>query len=109
MIIFMIIIPIIIHNIDHHISCQILTIFVEAMASDLIVTHIKATRESSPPSLLGFYKRYLGVHNPNYKFMAEVVLTYCLALHVFRAGVRRNNLRATNAANTKYRCKLQSI
>lgn len=34
--------------------------------------------------------------------MAEVVFTYCLALHVFRAGVRRNNSLAINAAKTKF-------
>jgi hypothetical protein len=34
--------------------------------------------------------------------MAEVVFTYCLALHVFRAGVRRNNSCAINAGKTKF-------
>lgn len=73
----------------------------EAMASELLVTYIKATKESSPPSLLGFYQWYLGVRNPNYTFLAEVVFTYCLALHIFRAVVRRNNSTAINAAKTK--------
>ncbi|XP_062603684.1 uncharacterized protein LOC134265484 [Saccostrea cucullata] len=87
---------------DHHKSWQILTIFMEAMSSELLTTYIKDTRESSPPSYLGFYEWYLGVRNPNYKFMAEVVFTYCLALHVFRAGVRRNNTLAINAGKTKF-------
>lgn len=33
--------------------------------------------------------------------MAEVGFTYCLALQVFRIGVRRNNTRVINAGKTK--------
>lgn len=42
------------------------------------------------------------VKNPNYKFMAEVVFSYCLALHVFWARVRRNNSTAINVSKTKF-------
>lgn len=94
-------IAIIIQCIDHHKSWQTLYIFMEAMTSDSLVLYVKATRESFPPSLLALYQWYFGVRNPNYKFMAEVVFTYCLALHVFRAGVRRNNSRAINATKNK--------
>ena len=57
----------------------------EAMASELLLVYISKSTEASLPSVLGFYQWYLGVGNPNYKFIAEVVFTYCFALHVFRA------------------------
>lgn len=79
------VIPIIIHYIYHHKSWQILSIFMEAMASELLVSYVKSHYLSFTSGACN-----LGVRNPN-KFMAEVVFTYCLALHVFRAGVRRNN------------------
>lgn len=34
-------------------------------------------------------------------FLSEAVLTYCLSLHVFRAGVRRNNSDAINVAKAR--------
>lgn len=34
--------------------------------------------------------------------MSEVVFTYCLALHVFRAGIRRNNSTAIQAGKVKF-------
>ena len=34
--------------------------------------------------------------------MSDMVFTYCLALHVFRAGVRRNNSSAINAGKNKF-------
>ena len=74
----------------------------EAMASEFLLVYIREITESSPPSVLDFYQWYLGVGNPNYKFMAEVVFTYCFALHVFRAGVRRNNACAINAGKCKF-------
>lgn len=42
------------------------------------------------------------VKKPNYKFMAEVVFSYCLALHVFWARVGRNNSTAINVSKTKF-------
>ena len=86
---------------DHHKSWQILQIFFHAMAEELIVVYIRE-KSDSPPSLNGFYTWMGDVKNKNYKFMAETVFTYCLALHVFRAGVRRNNSIALNAAKAKF-------
>ena len=74
----------------------------EAMTSELLLVYIRETTESSPPSVLGFYQWYLGVGNPNYKFIAEVVFTYCFALHVFRACVWRNNACAITAGTCKF-------
>lgn len=37
-----------------------------------------------------------------YEFMREVVFTYCLSIHVFRAGVRRNNADAINCSKAKF-------
>ena len=59
----------------------------EAMTSELLLVYIRETTESSAPPVLVFYKWYLGVGNPNYKFIAEVEFTYCFALHVFIACV----------------------
>lgn len=73
---------------EHRQSWHIFTIFMEVMTSELLLIYIRNTTESSPPSALRFDQWYLGVRNPNYKLMAEVVFTFCLALHVFRAGVR---------------------
>jgi hypothetical protein len=90
-------------------SWQILSMFMETMASELLYTYLRSTKESPPPSLLGFYQWYLGVSNPNYKFMAEVVFTYCLAFHVFRAGVRRNNSCARTITRTSNQFRKEEI
>ncbi|XP_071138418.1 uncharacterized protein [Mytilus edulis] len=88
---------------DHHKSWQILQIFMFATAQELLTVFCKEqVKQKSPVSAVGYYKWLLGVQNKNYSLMSEIVFTYCLALHVFRAGVRRNNTAAIQTAKVKF-------
>ena len=88
---------------DHHKSWQIFQIFLQSTAKELLIPYVQeCSSQCVPPSVPGYYKWLDSVQNPNYKFMCEVVFTYCLALHVFRAGVRRNNSEAIIASRAKF-------
>ena len=87
---------------DHHKSWQIIQIYMFAVTRELLLPlclqQIKAKR---PATLLGYYQWLSEVRSPNYKLHAELVFSYCLALHVFRAGVRRNNSAVIQTAKVK--------
>ncbi|VDI12845.1 Hypothetical predicted protein [Mytilus galloprovincialis] len=88
---------------DHHKSWQMVQIFLHAMGQELLLPYVqKVILEGGSPFPAGYYHWLQGVQNPNYNFMKEVVFSYCLAIHVFRAGVRRNNTEAVNIVKTKF-------
>ncbi|XP_062594161.1 uncharacterized protein LOC134255654 [Saccostrea cucullata] len=88
---------------DHHKSWQIFQIFLHAMAEELLLLYAREElKRNERPTGEGFYKWTKHVKNPNYKFMVDAVFTLCLSLHVFRAGVRRNNTSAIRTALFKF-------
>ncbi|CAG2233782.1 unnamed protein product [Mytilus edulis] len=79
------------------------TAFMFAMAQELLKNYCsEQTNKNEPVSAVGYYQWLSGVQNHNYALMSEIVFTYCLALHVFRAGVRRNNTAAIQTAKVKF-------
>ncbi|XP_062592407.1 uncharacterized protein LOC134253831 [Saccostrea cucullata] len=89
---------------DHHKSWQTLQIFLHAMSEELITPYVRHCKSDNlHPSLAGYYG-WLQSSQPTalYEFMREVVFTYCLSIHVFRAGVRRNNTDAINCSKAKF-------
>ncbi|XP_052075429.1 uncharacterized protein LOC127712863 [Mytilus californianus] len=88
---------------DHHKSWQSLMIFMHSMAQELLVPYCRQeVKKNANPSLTGYFSYLNGATSSNYKFMSEVVFTYCLALHVFRAGIRRDNSTAIQAGKVKF-------
>ncbi|XP_076087738.1 uncharacterized protein LOC143058159 [Mytilus galloprovincialis] len=88
---------------DHHKTWQILQIFMFAMAQELLHPYCRQQVLSCrTPTVEGFYLWLAKVSNPNFKFMSDVVFTSCLALHVLRAGTRRNNSTAIQAGKFKF-------
>lgn len=62
---------------DHHKNWQIFQIFLQSMAAELLLVYVRDPNTSSP-SVNGFYEWYVGVKNPNYKFMAELPRPPCI-------------------------------
>ncbi|KAJ8310200.1 hypothetical protein KUTeg_012065 [Tegillarca granosa] len=88
---------------DHHKSWQILEIFLHSMADELLVVYCRhELKNDVSPTVRGFYKFIEEAKNPNYLFLCNAIFTYCLALHIFRAGVRRNNASVIDAALYKF-------
>lgn len=48
------------------------------------------------------YFQWIPQRSQLYVFSSEAVFTYCLSLHVFRAGVRWNNCKAINVAKAHF-------
>lgn len=75
-----------------------------AVSEELITPYVRHCKSDNlHPSLAGYYG-WLQSSQPTalYEFMREVVFTYCLSIHVFRAGVRRNNTDAINCSKAKF-------
>lgn len=73
------------------------------MAQELLKNYCsQQTNKNEPVSAVGYYQWLSGVQNHNYALMSEIVFTYCLALHVFRAEVRGNNTAAIQTAKVKF-------
>lgn len=73
------------------------------MADELLVPYCRsAMMEDNTPSLSGFYTWIESACNSNYKFMLDAVFTCCFSLHLFRAGVRRNNSSAIQCSKHKF-------
>lgn len=72
---------------DHHKSWLILEIFLYAMSAELILPYARQVlADNLEPSV----RRYLEhLRPPNQKLMYNIPFNFRLALHVFRAGVRR--------------------
>ena len=77
---------------DHHKAWQIIQILLFGTMDELLLPYVKsciaANRE---PSMEGLNEFMVSVKNPKFHFLYKSVLTYLLALFVFRCGVRRNN------------------
>lgn len=88
---------------DHHKSWQIIKIVLHSVAEELIWEFVRDKLPSNEVLNTASYYLWLSnVKNENYRFMADVVFTYCFALHLFRSGVRWNNAEAINTAKTKF-------
>ncbi|CAG2230053.1 unnamed protein product [Mytilus edulis] len=78
-------------------------IFMHSMAQEQLVPYCsQEAKTNSNPILSGYFSYLNGSTSSNYKFMLEVVFTYCLAIFVFRAGIRRNNSNAIQAGKVKF-------
>ena len=53
-------------------------------------------------SLDWFYNWLSCATHPNIVFMQVAIFTYCLALHIFKASVRRNNSQVIQASKAKF-------
>lgn len=85
---------------DHHTSWQILEIFLYAMSAELILPYARQVlAENLEPSVRGFLKH---LRTPNQKLMYNILFNFSLALHDFRAGVRRNNSEVILASMSKF-------
>ncbi|XP_062590244.1 uncharacterized protein LOC134251839 [Saccostrea cucullata] len=85
---------------DHHKSWQILEIFLFAMSGELLVPYVRqALEKKETPSVEGFLASN---KTPNAALMAKIVFDHSLALHVFRAGVRRNNTEVILCSRSKF-------
>ena len=77
---------------DHHKTWQMITIFFEASADELLVPYIRqCICDKTKPSLNKYHEWLESVCDPNYIFMTHAVFTYLLSLFLFRTAVRRNN------------------
>lgn len=89
-------------HLDHHKSWQIIQIFMHSMACELVKVYIDhAHLHQELPTAAGYFK-WVPQGHPMSIFMSEAVFTYCLSLHVFRAGIRRNNTEAINVAKARF-------
>lgn len=79
-------------------------IFLHAVFEELVTPYVQqCERNHIYPSMRGYYEWLQSSQfTPMYEFMREVVFTYCLSIHVFRAGVRRNNVDANNCSKAKF-------
>lgn len=85
---------------DHHTSWQILEIFLYAMSAELILPYARQVlADNLEPSVRGFLEH---LRTPNQKLMYNILFNFSLALHDFRAGVRRNNSEVILASMSKF-------
>ena len=67
-----------------------LQIFLHAMGQELVLPYVRTVMlEGGSPSPANYYHWLQRVKNPNYNFMKQAVFTFCLAIHVFRAGIQK--------------------
>ena len=77
---------------NHHKSWQIFEIFLNGTSREMLTYYVKQCLSvNQNPTVDGFYKWIAGSKSKNMQFMFKVIFTFCLALHVYRIGVRRNN------------------
>ena len=77
---------------NHHKSWQIFEIFFQGTSREIITYYVrKCLSTNTNPTLEGLYALVAGSKGLNMQLMFKVVFTYCLALHLYRKGVRRNN------------------
>jgi hypothetical protein len=88
---------------DHHKAWQMMQIVLFGTASELLVPYVQeCIAQQLTPSVHGFYTWLSSVSDPNYLFLKDVVFTYIFALHLFRAGVRKNNSDVILAGRIKF-------
>lgn len=87
---------------DHHKSWQIIQIFLFSFSFELLQQYVDYARiQQEFPTADGYFQWI--PHRPEmHRFLSDAVFGYCLALHVFRAGIRRNNSDAINVAKARF-------
>lgn len=87
---------------DHHKSWQIIQIFLFSFSFELLQQYVDYARiQQEFPTADGYFQWI--PHRPEkYRFLSDAAFGYCLALHVFRAGIRRNNSDAINVAKARF-------
>ncbi|XP_069134290.1 uncharacterized protein [Argopecten irradians] len=87
---------------DHHKAWQMIEILLYGLGDELLLPYVRTCLDSgTEPSADGFFSWSQDAVNPNYRFLLECIFTYGVALHYFRAGVRRNNSRVMLASRMK--------
>lgn len=88
---------------NNHNNWELVMIHFISSVDELLLPYVRqCLEEVKIPTVHGFHAWMSTVQDPNYMFMAEMSLTYLLALFIYRSGIRRNNSLITNVGRTKF-------